>query len=196
MNQEKVISLCLRRWELILITSAAVNWWYGGVLTWYHRPAGTVWWARPCRPPYVRLAAPRWWACCLGLSLQAGRRSPSSAPRRGWGALGCIRATGSAGAENREEKKTIKVKRLCERKWGFDLPLVTNWDVINVPVLVRWVNRWGRITLVILTSFEPPPPPPPPPLSCFFSFLLFLSTGLATGVTTCPQTQTGVCVHL
>lgn len=25
MNQEKVISLCLRRWELILITSAAVN---------------------------------------------------------------------------------------------------------------------------------------------------------------------------
>lgn len=94
------------------------------------------------------------------------------------------------------KKKTIKVKRLCERKWGFDLPLVTNWDVINVPVLVRWVNRWGRITLVILTSFEPPPPPPPPPLSCFFSFLLFLSTGLATGVTTCPQTQTGVCVHL
>lgn len=108
MNQEKVISLCLRRWELILITSAAVNWRYDGVLTWYHRPAGTVWWARPCRPPYVRLAAPRWWACCLGLSLQAERRSPSSAPRRGWGALGCIRATGSAGAQNREGKKNYQ----------------------------------------------------------------------------------------
>ena len=187
MNQEKVISLCLRGWELywsyrqLLIDDMMAFW-----------PDITGQLVR-CGEPSLALHLPSVWqlhgdglavlgflcqqgvALLLQLLVEAEALWDESGPR--------------VQLERREregKKKTIKVKKLCERKWGSDLLLVTNWDVINVSVLVRWVNR---ITSVILTSFEPPPPPPPPPLSCFFSFLLFLSTGLATEVTTCPRTE-------